>query len=166
MVECSLVRYIHRDLEWRPDVEEPVEVIARRRFHARNTGAIWLYEAALSRAAQEARAGEYGCQVAVLPLKDGSIEIVVTEKVIDGMEFRQQVLATRRFDATAENAVVRSAEALAELRAWADERNRHRIERVMAAEATEPGVREQAGERERASRELADILSHVDERGR
>jgi hypothetical protein len=41
-VECSLMRWVRRDLKWRPDVEEPVETLARRRFPERATMRIAL----------------------------------------------------------------------------------------------------------------------------
>ena len=165
VVECSLVRYIRRDLPFRPDVDEPVEVLARRRFRKGNRMAIWGYERELSRAADEARAGRYGATVSVVPLPDGKVKVEVVECAFDGLKLRTDVLASGRFDATDEDALVPTAEAMAELRAWVEERNRRRVKQMVEAEAREAVDAEiatrHAQDRARAAKELAEILERA-----
>ena len=69
-----------------------------------------------------------------------------------------EILASRQFDASDENALVASAEFAAELGAWADRVNDER-ETAMAEGAVEhDAALEDAAERERAAAELEAIL--------
>jgi hypothetical protein len=118
----------------------------------------------LSRAADEARAGRYGCTVDVIPLSDGRVQLEVVDRVMDGERFRSEVMLLRVIDATSDDAVVSGTETLTELRAWAEQHNEERRARILAeeSEADLPDIEvEEAERRAAAARELAAILQRA-----
>jgi signal transduction histidine kinase len=161
MVEVSLTRERRR---WRLFGPEPevVEVLARKRFHASDLSGLTTWASVLEQAAQHTRSGTLGCFVTTTPTDEGSVRICLYERVIAPTELHTTLLADRSFDASDERALVASAEFAEELRAWAKRRNAQRRSAEQAALEQEDVTAVATQERQRAARELAEILQRVD----
>lgn len=119
------------------------------------------YAAELELVARHANNGTLGCFVDTRP-HEGMVAIALYDRWFDGENLRCDELASRRYDAGDEQALVASAEFVAEMQEWAERRNAER-ELTYASDREEAAAREQdAREAAVAAGELADILrSHT-----
>lgn len=119
------------------------------------------YAAELEQVARHANNGTLGCFVDTRP-HEGVVDVALYDRWFDGENLRCDELARRRFDAADEQALVASAEFVAELQQWAERRNEER-ELTYASDREETVARERdAREAAAAAEELAAILrSHT-----
>ena len=157
---------------------EPHGVLKRLRRHERR-GAVVLhhrtfrpllelaqleaYAAQLERAAEHANEGTLGCFVETEQRDAGIVRVALYERWFDGQRLHCEQLAGRDFDASDGSAVVASSELLAELRAWAEERNEDREMSAASAAVEETARTERASERTEAADQLARILASLNE---
>jgi hypothetical protein len=157
---------------------EPHGVLERLRRHERR-GAVVLYHrtfrpllelaeleayaAQLERTAEHANVGTLGCFVETEQREAGIVRVALYERWFDGRRLHCERLAGRDFDASDESAVVASSELLAELRAWAEERNEDRETSEASAAAEETARTERSSERTEAADQLARILASLNE---
>jgi hypothetical protein len=105
------------------------------------------YAAELERVARHADEGTLGCFVDTRP-QEGIVEVALYDRWFDGEHLRCDELARRHFDAGDEQSLVASAEFVAELQQWAENRTEER-------ELTYATEREETAARERDTREAA-----------
>jgi hypothetical protein len=160
VVEVSLTRERRRWHLFGPE-PEVIEVLARKRFSARDMSGLTSWASVLEEAARHVREGTLGCFVDTEPTSDGKVHIRLYERVIAATQLRTALLAERAFDAGDEQALVRSAEFAAELREWARRRNEERRDAERAALEAEDVRADTARARHQAARELAEILDRV-----
>jgi hypothetical protein len=115
------------------------------------------YASRLELVARHVTEGTFGCFVETVS-RDGSVEITLYERWFDGVQLHCEELAGREFDAGDDNALVASAEFLAELEAWAERRNDDRELSILNANVEEAARTERSSERSAAADELAEIL--------
>jgi hypothetical protein len=116
------------------------------------------YAERLSAIARWAAERTFGCFVLSEP-EAGNVVVSLYERWFDGTEVHTDQLARRVFDSSDEQALVASAEFLAELQSWAEQRNDEREAAYRTASGDEEARRLQVAEREAAGRELAQILA-------
>jgi len=116
------------------------------------------YAAELERAARHANEGTFGCFVATQSRGD-AVVATLYERWFDGAHLRCEQLARREFDASDEGTLVASAEFVAELEAWAEQRNDERETSYLEASVEAAARDERALERATAANELARILA-------
>jgi hypothetical protein len=121
--------------------------------------AMETYAAQLERAAQHGNDGTLGCFVACEQGDDGTVRVKLWERWFDGRRLRCEQLAGREFDASDDDAVVASSEFLAELQAWAQDRNDERETQRLEDAVDEQDRAERASERAEAASQLAEILA-------
>lgn len=122
------------------------------------------YAETLELVARHANEGTMGCFIHTEAVA-GEVDVRLYERWFDGQNLHCEELAHRVFDSDEEAATVASAEFIAELEAWAQQRNAQREGELqrMKQTATEAAVREEATaqierERENVARDLARIL--------
>lgn len=115
------------------------------------------YAAELERVARHANEGTLGCFVDTRS-HEGVVEVALYDRWFDGDRLRCDELAHRRYDASDEQALVASAEFVAELEDWAQRRNDEREQSDAGARAAAEAAQEQARDRATAADELAGIL--------
>jgi hypothetical protein len=115
------------------------------------------YIAELEQVAGHANGGTFGCFVDTRS-RDGVVEITLYERWFDGRKLCCDELARREFDAEDEQALVASAEFVAELQDWAERRNDEREAGYRTESVEDDARRERATERASAADELAQIL--------
>jgi hypothetical protein len=160
-VELSLVRFtrVHRRLA--PDPQE-AEVLARRRFDPRRRDEIADYVGRLETAAELAGRGELGCSVQASPWPDGTVRVELVERwLADDGRLQTEILASQRFDAARDDALVQSAELAEELRALGAQRNEERARTRLTALAAEDAVGEDGAQPLHAARLLARLLGRA-----
>ena len=135
-----------------------VGVLSRRRYRANDMFGMAEYQAALAQAAKHAAVGHYGCYVETQRLRGGKVEVELVSREIKDAKLRTEILASREFDASDDDALVASAEFAAELRAWADRVNDERATALVEGAVEHDVALEDAAERDRAAAELASIL--------
>jgi len=102
-------------------------VVAQRTFRARfELFELEAYAAQLERAAEHGNRGTLGSFVEIEPSADGAVSVTLYERWFKGRHLRCEQLASRRFDADQDDALVASAEYLVELQDQAAQRNRQR----------------------------------------
>ncbi len=116
------------------------------------------YMAVLGQIGQYAQAGEFGCFVQTRP-EAGQVEISLYERWFDGAELHTDELARRRFDASEEGSLVASAEFLADLQIWAQQRNEQRDAAILEARDADQQRLRLTSEREAAGQELNRLLA-------
>ena len=123
------------------------------------------YAAQLESAAEHGNDGTLGCFVRTEARDDGTVRVKLYERWFDGQHLRCEQLADREFDSTAEDALVASSEFLAELQAWAEQRNQEQdldaVARQSVEAAHERARTQRSTERAAAADELAQILAGV-----
>jgi hypothetical protein len=159
--DVSLVRQApsphRRSLLRRAHGEEPLMLFRRTFRPLLELKELERYAAELERVARHGNDGTLGCFVDTRP-HEGVVEVALYDRWFDGQSLRCDELARRRYDADDEQALVASAEFVAELQAWADQRNEER-ELAYAADREGAAGREQdARERTAAADQLAAIL--------
>jgi hypothetical protein len=137
---------------------ETVAVLARRRYRANDMFGLAAYRAALAQAVEHAAQGHYGCYVETRRLRGGQVEVELISRVIVDAKLWTEILASRMFDASDEDALVASAEFAAELQAWADQVNDERNTALAEGAVEHDAALADAAERERAAAELEAIL--------
>jgi hypothetical protein len=120
--------------------------------------ALETYAAKLARVAQHGNDGTLGCFVETSTDK-GSVVITLYERWFDGAQLHCEELTRRVFDPSDENALVASAEFIAELEEWAERRNEERNASYLDASADDAARVLRSIEQESAAAELAGILS-------
>jgi hypothetical protein len=105
------------------------------------------YVAELELVARHANDGSLGCFVDTRS-HEAVVEVALYDRWFDGESLRCHELARRHYDAGDEQALVASAEFVAELQEWADRRNQ-------ARELTYASDREEASARDQDAREAA-----------
>lgn len=123
--------------------------------------ALEAYAGQLEQVAAHANQGTLGCFVDISDHTDGIVRVALYERWFDGEHLRCDELAAREFDATEDHAVVDSAEFLAELRSWAEERNEEREANERHARADAITLSQRAMDSADAARQLAQILKTV-----
>jgi hypothetical protein len=123
--------------------------------------AMEAYASQLERAAAHGNEGTLGCFVDIDEQTNGIVRIALYERWFDGGHLRCEELAARDFEATEEGAVTDSAEFLAELRAWAEQRNDEREAQDPDDQAAEAIQSERAMDSADAARQLARILRTI-----
>ncbi len=122
------------------------------------------YAAQLALVARYAEEGTFGC-FAQTRSEGGSVEILLYERWFDGREIHTDELARRAFDASDEESLVASAEFLADMRVWAEQRNGEREAAYLGELDAADARRRLTAQREAAGRELNEILAaHTRER--
>lgn len=121
--------------------------------------AMEAYAAQLERAAEHGNDGTLGCFVDTQQCEDATVQVTLWERWFDGSRLRCEKLAEQAFDAGDEDAVVASAEFLAELQAWAQDRNDERDAQQTDEAAREQDRAERASERADNASQLAAILA-------
>jgi hypothetical protein len=121
------------------------------------------YAAQLERVADHANHGTLGCFVETQEHQNGLVRVALYERWFDGEHLHCEQLATREFDASDETALVASAEFLAELRDWAEQRTEERQASELEAAAEDAGRVQRASERREAADQLARILAGLNE---
>jgi hypothetical protein len=163
--EVALVRRAaaapHRLALRRAPRETPVVLFARTFRPLVELNELERYAAQLELVARHANEGTLGCFVDTRP-HEGVVDVALYDRWFDGEQLRFEELARRRYDARDEQALVQSAEFVAELEDWAQRRNDER-ETAAASDREESLARQQdARERAAAADELAAILrSHT-----
>jgi hypothetical protein len=120
--------------------------------------ALETYAGLLTRVAQHANDGTFGCFVVIDP-RVGMLQIRLYERWFDGQRLHVDELAKRVFDPGDDGTLVCGAEFLAELRDWAERRNEEREAAYLEASAEDASRTQHATERERVAEELARILA-------
>jgi hypothetical protein len=115
------------------------------------------YAAELERVARHANDGTLGCFVDTRS-HDGAVEVALYDRWFDGEHLRCDELARRHYDAGDDQALVASAEFVAELEDWAQRRNDERAEAEAGARAEAEVAQQLARDRTTAADELAGIL--------
>jgi hypothetical protein len=121
------------------------------------------YAGQLQRTAEHANSGTLGCFVDTQKQQHGCVRVALYERWFDGEHLRCEQLASRDFDASDEDAVVGSAEFLAELRDWAERRNDERQASELDAAAEDAARIQRASERSEAADQLARILAGLNQ---
>jgi hypothetical protein len=116
------------------------------------------YAAQLEHVARHAGKGTFGCFIDT-STSGGVVRITLYERWFDGEKLHCESLATRDFDAEDEQTLVCSAEFVASLQAWAQERNDEREASYLDAGLDEQVKLERAIDRAAAATELAQILA-------
>ncbi|HEX4108621.1 MAG TPA: hypothetical protein VHX88_10835 [Solirubrobacteraceae bacterium] len=137
-------------------------LIYRRRFRTRDVVHWRDYHLVLERIAQHAAQGQLGWFVDVHGQLDGQLRLTVFDRFFDGHAIRCEARAQRELDGSAEDAVARSAELAAELRARADAENAERLNAMLDDAARADEARRVADERARSAVELERILRGLD----
>jgi hypothetical protein len=160
--DVSLVRFPapHRVLEHLLHRERrDALVLAHRTFRPMlELAEMEAYAAQLERAAKHGNEGTLGCFVETEQRDDGVVRVALYERWFDGRRLRCEQLALRDFDAAEPDALVASAEFLAELQAWAADRNDEREDGCVEAAVEDRDRAERATEHDDAARQLAEIL--------
>jgi hypothetical protein len=103
-------------------------VLAQRTFKPGvDLFALEAYAAQLERAAEHGNRGTLGCFVQVSPLPDGTVSVTLYERWFRGKYLLCEQLASRRFDASGEDARAASVAYLLDLRDQAARRNHERL---------------------------------------
>jgi hypothetical protein len=116
------------------------------------------YAAELERAARHGNDGTLGCFVDTRT-RDSMVEVRLYERWFDGSHLRCDELASRSFDPDDDGALVASAEFVAELEVWAEQRNDAREASYLEARVEDAARDERALEHASAANELAQILA-------
>lgn len=127
------------------------------------TAELERYAAQLERVAEHANRGTLGCFVETQERRDGLVHIALYERWFDGERLHCEELASRKFDPSDESTLIASAEFLAELRNWAEQRNDERQASELEAAAEDAGRLQRASERRDAADQLARILAGLNE---
>ena len=118
------------------------------------------YAAELERVGQHVCDGTFGCFIDTVS-RDGVVQITLYERWFDGERLHCEGLAARDFDSDDEGALVASAEFVAALQSWAEERN-DELEQIYRESDLEDAARiERATDRAAAADELAKILAEA-----
>jgi hypothetical protein len=162
--DVSLVRQAHapRRLSLHRGPREEPSVLFHRTFRPLlELKELERYASELELVARHANDGTLGCFVDTRP-HEGSVEVALYDRWFDGESVRCEELARRSYDAGDEQALVASAEFVAELQDWAERRNTER-ELTYASDHEEAIAREtDAKEAAAAADELTAILrSHT-----
>jgi hypothetical protein len=120
--------------------------------------ALEAYAGQLTRVAQHASDGTFGCFV-VIDSRVGMLQIGLYERWFDGQRLHVDELRRRVFDPGDEGTLVCSAEFLAELGDWAERRNEERETAYLEASADDASRTQRAMEQEQVAEELARILA-------
>jgi hypothetical protein len=120
--------------------------------------ALETYAGRLSRVAQHANDGTFGCFV-VIDAHAGMLQIRLYERWFDGQRLHVDELSQRAFDPSDDRALVGSAEFVAELRDTAERRDEERDAAYLEASVEDAARTQRAMERHRAAEELARILA-------
>jgi hypothetical protein len=120
--------------------------------------ALETYAGRLARVAQHANDGTLGCLVAIDTPAE-MLQITLYERWFDGQRLHVDELAQSVFDPSDDETLVRSAEFLAELRDWAERRNREREATYVEVSAEETARTHRALDQERLAEELSRILA-------
>jgi hypothetical protein len=149
-----LARLRHRDQE------DAALVLHHRVFKPMlELAAMEAYAAQLELAAEHGNDGTLGCFVQTRQTEDGTVDVTLWERWFDGSRLHCEQLAERAFDAGDDDAVVASSEFLAEIQAWAQDRNDEREAQQIDDAAQEQDRSERASERAENARQLAAILA-------
>jgi hypothetical protein len=116
------------------------------------------YAAELERAAGHGNDGTLGCFVDTRT-RDSVVKVALYERWFDGSHLRCDELACRSFDPDDDGALVASAEFVAELEDWAEQRNDAREASYLEASVEDAARDERALEHASAANELAQILA-------
>jgi hypothetical protein len=139
-----------------------VVVIHNRSFRPLlDLAALEAYAGQLEQVAAHGNDGTLGCFVDIKDHANGIVRIALYERWFDGEHLRCEQLAAREFEATEDGAVADSAEFLAELRAWAEQRNDEREAQDPDDQAAETIRIERATDSADAARQLARILRTI-----
>ena len=122
------------------------------------TVAMEHYAGQLSRIAEHAQDGKFGCFIENRA-EDGMVAITLYDRWFVEPDIRTEELARRVFDASDEASLVASAEFVADLRIWADQRNDDRETTLLQERDADAAGRRLSAEQEAASRELSQILA-------
>ena len=146
------LRLVHRH---RPEAV----VLLSRTFRPRaELDELERYAAELERVAEHANSGTLGYFVDKRST-EGTVEIALYERWFDGSHLRCEQLARRLFDPTDDQALVASAEFVAELEDWAERRNHDRELDDLQKRVEQTDMQERASEKTAAAAELAAILN-------
>lgn len=146
-------RFLHHH-----EITDRTVLFAKRFRPMLELAALEHYAEQLSLVARHADEGTFGCFVETYT-EDGDVAVCLYERWFDGDQIHTDELARRAFDASDGTALVASAEFLADLRDWAERRNRGR-EAAYLEELEEDDARSRiAADREAASAELNEILA-------
>ncbi len=116
------------------------------------------YAAELERVGEHVADGTFGCFIDTVS-RDGVVQITLYERWFDGERLHCESVSAREFDSDDEGALVASAEFVAALQAWAEERN-DELEQIYRESSIEDAARlERATDRAAAADELAKILA-------
>jgi hypothetical protein len=127
------------------------------------TTELQTYAAQLERVADHANHGTLGCFVETQKQQNGLVRVALYERWFDGHRLHCEQLASREFDASDGSALIASAEFLAELRDWAEQRNEERQASELEAAAEDAGHLQRASDRREAADQLARILAGLNE---
>jgi hypothetical protein len=120
--------------------------------------ALETYAGQLERVAQHANDGTFGCFV-VIASRAGRLEIGLYDRWFDGQQLRVDELVQREFDPSDDEALVCSAEFLAELRARGERHDEEREAAYVQAGLEDASRSRTAMERDLAAEELVRILA-------
>lgn len=108
--------------------------------------------------------GTFGCFVDTRT-RAGLVEVTLYERWFDGRRLQCDALESRTFDPADEGALVASAEFVAELQVWSEERNDARDAAYLEASVEDAARDQRALEQASAADELARILTRLPSRG-
>ncbi len=156
--ESGLKRLRHRDAG-------DAVVVQHRSFRPLlELNALEAYAAQLERAAAHGNEGTLGCFVDIDKRADGVVRVALYERWMDGSHLRCDELTVRDFDSNEDQAVASSAEFLAELQAWAEQRNSEREMGEIETRVADAVQSERALDQTEAARQLAEILDATSKR--
>ena len=116
------------------------------------------YAEQLERVARHGNDGTLGCFVHTRT-RDSLVDVTLYERWFDGRQLQCDELASRTFDPHDDGTLVASAEFVAELEAWAEERNGARDASYLEASVEDAVRDERALQQASAAHELAQILA-------
>ncbi len=160
LVRCTAAAS-HRLSLRRTAREAPVVLFTRTFRPLVELNELERYAAQLELVARHANEGTLGCFVDTRS-HEGVVDVALYDRWFDGEQLRFEELARRRYDAADEQALVTSAEFVAELQDWAQRRNDERDAAAASDREASLVAEQDARERAAAAGELAAILrSHT-----
>ncbi|HUO72761.1 MAG TPA: hypothetical protein VMU39_18470 [Solirubrobacteraceae bacterium] len=158
----ALVREAPRS-DHRPSAAERDHVVlAQRTFSARREMfELEAYAAQLERAAEHGNRGTLGSFVAIEPSADGTVSVTLYERWFNGGHLLCERLASRRFAADHDGALVASAEYLVVLQDRAAQRNHRREAAAGDTRADDATAAHQPDDPMTAAARLAQLLKRL-----